>query len=41
MKYAIEKVKKAPMFVAITYHQLDFKTNKQNNYLGVTLGVTF
>lgn len=41
VKYAIEKVKKAPMFVAITYNQLDFKKNKQNNYLGVTLGVTF
>lgn len=41
VKYAIEKVKNAPMFVAITYNQVKFKTNKQNNYVGVTLGVTF
>ncbi|WP_158962536.1 DUF6850 family outer membrane beta-barrel protein [Myroides fluvii] len=41
LKYALEKVKKAPMFVAIAYHQMDFKTNKQNNYVSVTLGVTF
>lgn len=41
VKYAIEKVKKAPMFVAISYYQMDFKTNKQNNCITVTLGVTF
>lgn len=41
VKYALEKIEKAPIFVAISYHQMDFKTNKQNNYFGVTLGVTF
>ena len=41
VKYALEKIEKAPMFVAISYHQMDFKTNKQNNYFSVTLGVTF
>lgn len=41
VKYAIEKVKNAPMFISITYNQVDFKKNKQNNYLGVTIGVTF
>ncbi|MGS4345339.1 DUF6850 family outer membrane beta-barrel protein [Myroides odoratus] len=41
VKYALEKIEKAPMFVAISFHQMDFKTNKQNNYVSVTLGVTF
>jgi len=41
VKYALEKLKNAPMFIAITFNQVDFKTKKRNNYLGVALGVTF
>jgi len=41
IKYSLQKLNNAPMFVALSYNQTDYKTNKQNNYLSVILGITF